>query len=38
MQPLFHAVQHGVKAGQVQDAFDAVLVSDISTRETDLAA
>src|SRR5205085_11711934 len=24
MQPLFHAVQHGVKAGRAQEAFDAI--------------
>jgi hypothetical protein len=29
MQPLFHAVQHGVKAGRAQEAYDEVLVRRI---------
>ena len=35
MQPLFHAVQHGVKAGRAQEAFDEVYWKRIHARRRD---
>ena len=36
MQPLFHAVQHGVKAGRAQEAFDEVFWRRIQRGNDDL--